>query len=121
MESKGKKKKEKEIVHDSPIGVEIVSLPGKKMTLEYQYEILKIRNLGKEIKISPKSHCTINKAGYTATFHVETVTVCIEIGTDHVADLVMSVDAWNALQEGQPVNITTAKEFNDRYVYTKKV
>lgn len=120
MESKGKKKKEKEIVHDSPIGVENVTPAGKKATREYQYVISRISSLGKEIKISPKSHCTVNKPGFKTEFYVETVNVCIGIGADHTADLIMTVDAWEALNEGQPVNITTAKEFNDRYVYTKK-
>lgn len=68
-------------------------------------------SLGKEVKISPKSLAWVNKAGYKKEFFVETVTVDIGIGNDHVAELIMDLDAWNALNAGENIHVTTKKEF----------
>lgn len=104
---------------NDPIKVEMVTPEGKKPRRTYGYEIEKISSLGKEIKISPKSHMTINKPGYKSEYFVETVNVVIGIGKDHTADLVMSKDSWEALLKGEKVHITTAEEFNKLYVYRK--
>jgi len=74
-------------------------------------EIAKVVSLGKEVKVSPKSLAWVNKAGYKKEFFVETVRVTIEIGNDHVAELIMDLDAWNALNAGEKIHVTTKKEF----------
>lgn len=74
-------------------------------------ERVKIVSLGREVKVSPKSLAWVNKAGYKKEFFVETVTVTIGIGNDHVAELVMDLDAWNALNAGKNIHVTTKKEF----------
>ena len=94
--------------------------PGQKPRHNYKYKIQKMASLGKEIKISPKSHCTINHPGYKMEMAVPSVSVVIGIGKDHVADLIMDVEAWEALNAGEPIHITTLKEFNDKYVHKHK-
>lgn len=101
------------------IGVEMVTPKGKKATRIYQYEIDHFTRLGKEIKISPKANITVNKAGFKTEFFVETVNVLIGIGNDHTADLIMSKDAWEALNKGEKINITTTEDFKKKYVYKK--
>ena len=75
--------------------------------------------LGKEIKISPKANVTVNKAGLKTEFFVETINVCIGIGKDHTADLIMSKDAWESLNKGEKISITTTEDFKKKYVYKK--
>lgn len=41
------------------------------------------------------------------------------IGNDHTADLIMSKDAWEALNSGEKINITTTEDFKKKYVYKK--
>lgn len=101
------------------IGVEMETPKGKIATRTYQYEIDHFARLGKEIKISPKANTTVNKAGYKTEFFVETVNVMIGIGNDHTADLIMSKDAWEALNKGEKINITTTEDFKKKYVYKK--
>ena len=96
--------------------VKMVNTTGKKPKMNYTQEIIKFSALGKEIKISPKSHITINKAGYKAEYFVDTVSVGIGIGNDNTAELIMTKDAYEALLNGEQINITTLKEFNDKYV-----
>lgn len=75
-------------------------------------QVLKgISSLGVEVKISPKSLVCINEEGYTDTYGEETISVNIGIGNDHVASLVMSVRAWEALKSGEKLNVKTHKAF----------
>ena len=100
--------------------VKMVNTTGKKPKMNYTQEIIKFSALGKEIKISPKSHICINKAGYKAEYFVETISINIGIGKDHTAELIMPIDAYNALHNGENVFVTTLKEFNDKYVKRSK-
>lgn len=72
--------------------------------------------LGKEIKISPKSLVTINKPGYKKEIFVESVSLIVGIGNDHVAELVMDKEAWDALKSGELISTTTHKEFIKKYL-----
>lgn len=72
--------------------------------------------LGREIKISPKSHVTFNEAEAGIKFHIPSIEVMIGIGTDHVAYLMMDTDAWNALKKGEKLDITTLKEFKKKFL-----
>jgi hypothetical protein len=71
--------------------------------------------LGKEIRISPKANATVNKPGFKTEFFVPTVNVLIGIGKDNTADLIMTVDAWEALKSGEEISITTVKEFREKF------
>ena len=102
------------------IGVEMVTAKGEKATRNYQYQIEYFARLGKEIKISPKANITVNKAGFKSEFYVETVNVLIYIGNDHTADLIMSKEAWEALNKGEKIEITTTEDFKKKYVYLVK-
>lgn len=86
------------------------------ITSEKSVVIDRFSVLGKEIKISPKSLVTINKSGLKVEYNTETVTLSIGIGKDHVADLILSKDAFGALNEGEKVSITTLKEFRAKYL-----
>ena len=74
-------------------------------------EILKFKKLGKEIKISPKTYVSVNKKNSSITYGTESISINIGVGKDHVAHLTMSLEAWEALNEGQEVKTTTLKEF----------
>ena len=79
-------------------------------------EILKLKKLGKEIKISPKTYISVNKENYSITYGTESISINIGIGKNHVAHLTMSLEAWEALNEGQEIKITTLKEFKKEYL-----
>lgn len=61
--------------------------------------------LGKKIKISSKAIVTTNPKGLKKEFFVETVEVLIGIGNDHTADLIMTKEAWLALNKGESIII----------------
>ena len=71
--------------------------------------------LGKEVKISPKTNACLNEKGYKIEYFTETVSVCIGIGKDHTAELIMTEDAWRALKRGDNVFTTTTKQFKELY------
>lgn len=73
-------------------------------------------SLGKEIKISPKSHVYVCEPGLEIKYESESVHLLIGIGKDHVANLIMSLDAWNALKGGDEIKIDTLKEFKSIFV-----
>ena len=81
------------------------------MTSEISQTISDFTILGEQIKVSKKAKATINKEGYSIKFGVETVSVNIGIGTDHVAILVMPKSAWDALNKGEEVSVTTLNQF----------
>lgn len=83
-------------------------------------EIKEFSSLGKEIKISPKAKINVNREGYKTEYFVETIEVLIGIGKDHTATLIMSIEAYEALNSGEPIHITTNKEFQNKY-FKKKV
>lgn len=105
--------------NDLTIGVDMITPNGKQATRMYGYEIETIDKLGKEIKISPKSHVSVNKAGYKTEFYTETVTLVMGIGNHHTADLIMTKDAWEALNNGEKIHITTTEEFKKKYIHKK--
>lgn len=71
------------------------------------FDFQKVSRLKKEIKISPKS-IVVQKA--------DIVMIQLHIGTDYVASLVMSPDAFKALQNGEKVHADTMKEFKTKYL-----
>lgn len=79
-------------------------------------EILKFKKLGKEIKISPKTCISVNKENFSIIYGTESINVNIGVGKDHVAHLTMSLEAWEALNEGQELKTTTLKEFKKEYL-----
>jgi len=93
----------------------------EKPTLRFRQVIITPVRLGKPIHISPKSHACINKEGYELKIYTESVSVCIGIGKDHTAELVMTKAAFDALQEGQPIDITTTEQFKARYIRKARV
>jgi hypothetical protein len=95
--------------------VSMVTPEGKQATRTYAYQIEGMAPLGREIRISPKANVTVNKAGFKTEFFVPTVNVLIGIGKDNTADLIMTVDAWEALKSGEEISITTVKEFREKF------
>ena len=79
-------------------------------------EILKFKKLGKEIKISPKTYISVNKENFSIVYGTESISINIGIGKDHLAHLTMSLESWEALNEGQEVKTTTLKEFKKEYL-----
>lgn len=86
-----------------------------KTTSVTEQTIKHFTRLGREIKITPKAHVSVNTAGYKKEFFVETVEVTIGIGKNHAAYLIMSVEDWKALKKGEAVHVTTTKEFKELY------
>lgn len=98
----------------------VLESPTGKPTRTYAYEITHFNRLGKEIKISPKANAMFHPKGYKTEFFVDTMSVVIGIGNDHTADLIMSKDAWEALNNGEKISITTTEDFKKKYIYKKK-
>lgn len=96
--------------------VEMVTPEGGEVKMMFTQHIDSMGSLGKEIKISPKSHMTKNNPGFKAEYFVPTMSVLIGIGNDHTAELIMTEDAHKALIAGAEINITTAKEWKKRYL-----
>jgi hypothetical protein len=96
--------------------VKMVNVGEGKPTRSYKQTIVNFGSLGRELKVSPKSHITFNKAGYKHEFFVESVSILIGIGKDHTADIVMSKEAWEAFKSGEEISITTLKEFKERFL-----
>lgn len=97
-----------------PVKVKMVGKEDPK--IRFTQEITKMGSLGREIKISPKSYCTINSPGFKAEYFVPTISICIGIGKDHTAELIMTQEAWDALKSNEEINITTLKEFKEKYL-----
>lgn len=75
--------------------------------------------LGKRIEIGSTAHASVNKPGMKLEFFTPTIDVLIGIGDDHVAYLVMDVDAWEALKAGGKEgkqNITSLKQFTKKFL-----
>lgn len=64
--------------------------------------------LGKEIKISPKTVTLLNKENFTIQFDEESVMVKLSIG-DHEAFLVMSQAAFDALKDSEVTGETISQ------------
>lgn len=88
----------------------------KKPTRTYHQYIEGFGKLGKEIKISPKANVVLNSAGFKTEFFVPTININVGIGNHHTMDIVMTVEAWKALQSGEPIIFTTEKEFKNKYL-----
>ncbi len=88
----------------------------KQHLKSFPKEILKFKKLGKEIKISPKTYVSVNKEKSSITYGTESISINIGIGKNHVAHLTMSLEAWEALNEGQEIKTTTLKEFKKEYL-----
>lgn len=95
--------------------VEMVAPKGKTVTRLYSYFIQRFARLGKEIRISPKANVSVNRPGFKTEFFVESVNIVIGIGNDHTADVIMDIDAWKALKEGQKVHVMTTEEFKEKF------
>lgn len=105
---------------EGPIEVVMHYEDGVPVTRIYKQVVNHFTRLGKEIKISPKANVTINKPGFEVKFFDETVSINIGIGKDHTADLIMDKDAWEALNAGEKISITTTEEFKKKVVYKAK-
>ncbi len=77
------------------------------MALNIKGTVEDFKRLGRQIKISPKSRVAI---GQGTSFEIEgdSVVVTIGIGSNHVAHLLMTYDAWIALHQGQAI---TTKQY----------
>lgn len=73
-------------------------------------------SLGRRIEFGAKTKVTLNKPGMKVEWFNPTIDVLIGIGKDHVANLIMDVDAWEALKKGQKVNIDTLQEFKKKFL-----
>jgi hypothetical protein len=96
---------------DKEYQVKMIEMDPENITRVYKQVINKFDKLGKEVKISPKACVTLNKPGFKTEFFVETVSVNIGIGKDYTADLIMEKRAWEALNLGEEISITTLEEF----------
>lgn len=95
--------------------VMMVNPDGATPRIRFTQFIKAFGRLGKEIKISPKSHVCFNNEGYKAEYFVPTVSICIGIGNDHTAELIMTQESYEALRSGEEINITTTREYKEKY------
>ena len=97
----------------------MVEKEGSPVNIRFTQRIKGSIRLGKEVCISPKANACLNEKGYKAEYFVPTVSVCIGIGKDYTAELIMTEDAWMALKRGDGIVITTTEEFKKKYVYKR--
>jgi len=98
--------------------IEMITPKEGKPTRMYHYFIECFGRLGMPIHISPKSNISFNKPGYKSEYFVETITLVVGIGNNHTADLVMSREAWEALNAGEKVECMTTQEFAKKFGHT---
>lgn len=72
--------------------------------------------LGKRIEIGARTKVSVNKSGAEIKFNVPTVDVVIGIGNNHVALLIMDVEAWKALKADEKIDITTITDFKKNFL-----
>lgn len=82
----------------------------------YYSEIENFGRLGKRLEIGANAKVTVNKPGAGVKFHVPSIDILIGIGKDNVANLVMTVDDWEALKKGAEINIDTLKTFKKKFL-----
>lgn len=90
------------------------------VTRTYTQHIERFARFGRELKITPKANACVNLPGFKMEMFDPSVTVCIGIGKDHTAELVMSKAAWDALNSGEEIHIETTEEFKKKYVHKVK-
>lgn len=72
---------------------------------------IKAFRFGKALRISPKTNAFLNNPGFTVHYPEKTVSIIIGIGTDHTAELSMTLEAWEQMTLGAPINFTYHREF----------
>lgn len=72
--------------------------------------------LGKRIEIGARAKITVVNEGFKAEYFGKTVHVNIGIGKDHTANLIMDLDAWEALNKGDKIHISTLTEFKEKFL-----
>lgn len=82
-------------------------------------KFLRYAKLGKAVKISPKSYATVLDCGASVTYETQSVRVNVGIGKDHVAELMMSKDAFDALNLGAELIITSIYDL-EKSMFEKK-
>lgn len=94
-----------------------ISIPKKKSPKSIKEKSIEsFGKLGTKMVISPKSHISVNSPGYSLKYYVNSIEVVIGIGSDHTGHLIMDVDAWEALNNGAKVDVTTSEEFKKQYI-----
>ena len=101
---------------DDTVQVKMHLPKGSKKNMAFYQQIENYGSLGKEVKLSPKSCIAVNAPGFKVEYFTPTVSVMIGIGNDHTAELIMTMDAWEALKAGKPLQVDTAKEFKKKFL-----
>lgn len=83
---------------------------GTKPSLRFSQRYDKVAKFGKELVISPKAAANHNHPGYRVKVYDESVTVTIGIGKDHIAELVMTKQAYEAFISGEKVTFNSPKD-----------
>lgn len=73
--------------------------------------------LGRRIEIGATTRVTVNKPGMKIHFPVESVEIMFGVGRDHTAHLVMEKEAWEAMKNGEKVNISPLSHFKKKFLY----
>lgn len=69
---------------------------------------------GRELRVSPKSNAIVLLPGYKEEWGIPVVQVLIGIGKDHIAEVLMTEDAWKVFKGGAAIEIETTEEYNKR-------
>jgi hypothetical protein len=102
------------------IRIKVEAIQSDTSKLWVKQEINSFGRFGKEIKISPKSNCTVNDAGFRLGYHTESVSLQVSIGNIESAILTMTKEAWELLQllDTKDIEIETTEQFKKK-IYTK--
>lgn len=82
------------------------------VSTHFSFNAVRHAALGKEIKLSPRTHVSINQPGAFINFPTPNAVMAhFGIGKDHVGYLVMTESAWEALNRGEKIDTTTIARF----------
>jgi hypothetical protein len=59
--------------------------------------------LGKKIVFPANTGVQLNQEGFKQEWAVKTISIIIGIGRDNTAELIMDLEAWEALKSGQEI------------------
>lgn len=87
----------------------------------HRFDAITHEALGKEIRLSPRTHCSINQpAGFINFPKTKSVFLHFGIGKDHVGYVVMTEEALRALQAGEKIDASTLADYRQQVLGSRR-
>lgn len=101
---------------DEILPFEIRMSDDKNPKLNYQFTVNDVTKLGIPIKVGAKAAVMHHPDGYRLEVNGEAVSVVLYIGDHYAADLVMTRDAFEAIQNGEELKAYTYQQFKEDHL-----